>query len=58
MPSGSISSKFHLELELDGSCPNEPQVLVVKYRVCVSLTKMPLTASSTILSRMTGEKFM
>ena len=31
MPSGSISSKFHLELEQDH--PNEPQVLVIKYRV-------------------------
>ena len=31
MPSGSISSEFHLELEQDH--PNEPQVLVIKYRV-------------------------
>ena len=33
MPSGSISSDFHLELEQDESCPNEPQVLLIRYRV-------------------------
>ena len=53
MPSGSISSEFHLELEQDH--PNEPQVLVIKYRVgACFLTKMPLIASSMTWSRMAG----